>query len=78
MTHEVTKTVLNKIILNVWIESGQVLEYGPGIELAFRSTMQQLCICTEYCAYGVYYTEYPFRQARQRRTCTCQFTIYSN
>jgi hypothetical protein len=38
MTPEVTKTVLNKIIPNVWIENGPVLLYGPGIELAFRST----------------------------------------
>jgi hypothetical protein len=37
MTPEVTKTVLNKIILNVWIENGPILLYGPGIELAFRS-----------------------------------------
>jgi hypothetical protein len=37
MTPEVTKTVLNKIILNVWIENGPVLQYGTGIELAFRS-----------------------------------------
>jgi hypothetical protein len=36
MTPEVPKTVLNKIILNVWIENGPIL-YGPGIELAFRS-----------------------------------------
>jgi hypothetical protein len=34
---QVTKIVLNKIILNVWIENGPVLLYGPGIELAFRS-----------------------------------------
>jgi hypothetical protein len=37
MTPEVTKTVLNKIILNVWIENGRILYYGTGIELAFRS-----------------------------------------
>jgi hypothetical protein len=38
MTPEVvTKTVLNKIILNVWIENGPILKYGPVIELAFRS-----------------------------------------
>jgi hypothetical protein len=37
MTPEVIKTVLSKIILNVWIENGPVLYYGPGIELAFRS-----------------------------------------
>jgi hypothetical protein len=28
---------LNKIILNVWIENGPILKYGPRIELAFRS-----------------------------------------
>jgi hypothetical protein len=37
MTPVVTKTVLNKIIFNVWIENGPVLKYGPGIKLAFRS-----------------------------------------
>jgi hypothetical protein len=37
MTPEVTKTVLNKFIFNVWIENGPVLYYGPGIKLAFRS-----------------------------------------
>jgi hypothetical protein len=37
MTPEVTKLVLNQIIFNVWIENGPILEYGPGIELAFRS-----------------------------------------
>jgi hypothetical protein len=37
MTPEVTKIVFNKMILNVWIENGPVLYYGPGIELAFRS-----------------------------------------
>jgi hypothetical protein len=37
MTPEITKTVMNKIIFNVWIENGPVLLYVPGIELAFRS-----------------------------------------
>jgi hypothetical protein len=37
MTPEVTKTVLNKNILNGWIENGAVLKYGTGIELVFRS-----------------------------------------
>jgi hypothetical protein len=37
MTPEVSKTVLNKIILNVWIENRPILKYGPGIELAFGS-----------------------------------------
>jgi hypothetical protein len=36
MTPEVTKTVLNKIILNVWIENGPVLLWPKGIELGFR------------------------------------------
>jgi hypothetical protein len=44
MTPEVTKTVLNKIILNVWIENGPVLQYGPGIELAFRSNSYVLMV----------------------------------
>jgi hypothetical protein len=30
-TPEVTKTVLSKIILNVWIENGPVLLHGPVI-----------------------------------------------
>jgi hypothetical protein len=33
MTPEVTKIVLNKIILNVWIEN------GPGIEMHFGPTV---------------------------------------
>jgi hypothetical protein len=36
MTPGVTKTVLKKIILNVWIENGPILKTGPVIELAFR------------------------------------------
>jgi hypothetical protein len=38
MTPEVTQTaaVLNKIILNVWIEIGPVILYGPKIHPSFR------------------------------------------
>jgi hypothetical protein len=48
MTLEVTKTVLNKIILNVWIENGPILTYDPGIELAFRSNSY---IYVHYCLF---------------------------
>jgi hypothetical protein len=37
MTTEVTKKVLNKIMLPVWIKNGPALQYGPGIKPAFRS-----------------------------------------
>jgi hypothetical protein len=38
MTPEVTKTVLNKIIINNWIENGPVQYYNNMlIEIAFRS-----------------------------------------
>jgi hypothetical protein len=50
MTPEVTKTVLNKIIPKVWIENGPVLQYGPGIELAFRSNSYEY-----YNNHGIYY-----------------------
>jgi hypothetical protein len=49
MTPEVTKTVLNKIILNVWIENGPILKYGPGIELAFRSNSYVLIENSPVC-----------------------------
>jgi hypothetical protein len=56
---QVTKIVLNKIILNVWIENGPVLLYGPGIELAFRSN-------------SYYYLSFPREYFGQIKTSTLQ------
>jgi hypothetical protein len=51
MIPQVTKMVLNKIILNVWIEYGPVLKYGLGIELAFRSKRIVTDISFVHCGF---------------------------